>query len=54
MVDFAKARFRRMQRGRRGDRSALACVACGQCLPKCPNDVPIIEQLRMTAELLGE
>ena len=36
-----------------GDRSARACQECGKCLPKCPNKVAIIAQLKQTAKLLG-
>ena len=32
---------------------SLDCKRCGKCLPKCPNKIPIIEQLAETAELLG-
>jgi hypothetical protein len=35
-------------------KSAVLCKKCGKCLPKCPNDVPIIQRLRETASLLGE
>ncbi len=49
---WARARFKRLRERRGGDASALACRQCGQCLPKCPNDIPIIEQLAATAKLL--
>jgi len=52
LVRWARKRFRTLRTSRRGDRSALACKQCGQCLPKCPNDIPIIEQLAATAKLL--
>ena len=41
-------------RGKRkdGDASALAYKRCGQCLTKCPNNVPIIQRLAETVELL--
>ena len=53
MRDYAEAGFARLRNHRDGDKSALACKRCGACLPKCPNDVPIIEQLRVTADLLA-
>lgn len=33
---------------------AEACVECGECEPKCPQDIPIIEQLKETHAALGE
>ena len=53
LTDYAKLGFRRLRRRKDGDASAFACRRCGACLPKCPNDIPIIEQLAATAELLG-
>jgi predicted aldo/keto reductase-like oxidoreductase len=53
LVKWARMRFRGLQQGRHGDRSAFACKQCGQCLPKCPNDIPIVEQLAETAKMLG-
>jgi len=32
---------------------AEACVQCGECEPKCPQNIPIIEQLQEVAETLG-
>lgn len=54
MLDVGRERFGRMRKHKDGDKSALACVRCGQCLPKCPNKVPIIDQLVETAQLLGK
>ena len=51
-VSYARTRFAGLRR-RSGDASALACKRCGQCLPRCPNDVPIISQLQETARLLA-
>ena len=32
--------------------SALSCTKCGACIPKCPNKIPIPDQLAETANLL--
>ena len=54
LVESARQDFRILRELRDGDQSALACKQCGSCLPKCPNDVPTIELLAQTAELLGK
>jgi predicted aldo/keto reductase-like oxidoreductase len=33
--------------------NAQACMQCGECEPKCPQNIPIIEQLQEVAETLG-
>jgi predicted aldo/keto reductase-like oxidoreductase len=53
LTEAAQTGFARLRDHKDGDRSALACRRCGRCLPKCPNDVPIIEQLAKTGEVLG-
>ena len=32
---------------------ATACVECGECLEKCPQNIPIIDQLKKAHEILG-
>jgi hypothetical protein len=34
-------------------KSAEACIQCGQCEPKCPQTIPIIEQLEDVDRVLG-
>jgi len=33
---------------------AEACVQCGECEPKCPQNIPIVEQLKETHDTLSE
>jgi predicted aldo/keto reductase-like oxidoreductase len=33
---------------------AEACIECDECEPKCPQNIPIREQLKGTATALGE
>lgn len=33
---------------------AEACVQCGECEPKCPQNIPVISQLKEVAKALGE
>ncbi|MEN6546016.1 MAG: aldo/keto reductase [Armatimonadia bacterium] len=37
----------------KGETDASACIACGQCEPKCPQKIKIIEQLKETHEALA-
>jgi hypothetical protein len=53
LLEASSKRFAALRDSKEGDGSALACRRCGSCLSKCPNDVPIIEQLDETAALLG-
>jgi predicted aldo/keto reductase-like oxidoreductase len=40
--------------GRTEGLNAEACIQCGECEPKCPQNIPIIEQLEETARTLGK
>ena len=42
----------RLKKWSRTDKTATVCVQCGKCLPKCPNKIPIIEQLQEVARLI--
>ncbi len=52
LTEPARRRYRRF--GEEGNLNAGACVECGQCEPKCPQKIPIIEQLKETQRALGE
>ena len=52
-VEGARQQYAGLKTHPEGDRSAAACQRCGECLPKCPNSVPIIDQLDETRSLLG-
>jgi len=50
---WARQQYESLRRHKDGDRSAAGCQRCGACEPKCPNDVPIIEQLQEVDGTLG-
>jgi predicted aldo/keto reductase-like oxidoreductase len=54
LTDAARERYGWFDDSSEGNRSAAACVECGQCEPKCPQKIPIIEQLKETRSALGE
>lgn len=53
LLEHARHHFKRLSNMKDGSTAASACKRCGKCLPKCPNKIPIIDQLAETAELLG-
>ena len=53
LQQLGRRSYTRLTKHRDGDRSALACKECGRCLPKCPNEFPIIDLLAETAEVMG-
>lgn len=55
LTEAAQRMYRRLgPENRRGLLQADACVECGECEPKCPQKIPIIEQLKETHEALGD
>ena len=49
LLDWARAQYA----GMKAETRASACVRCGQCEPKCPQKIRIIEQLAEVAGVLG-
>ena len=49
LTDWAQKRYTQMDASKR----ASACIRCGECEPKCPNKLPIMEQLEEVGALLG-
>jgi uncharacterized protein len=50
LLDWAREEYAKREPGKR----ASACTRCGECEPKCPNDIPIMDQLQETETLLGQ
>jgi len=49
---YAQALYARFSDEKEHNMPASACIECGQCEPKCPQHIPIIEQLKETHEAL--
>lgn len=49
LVDWARKEYAAMEEKAK----AGSCVRCGECEPKCPNTLPIMDQLEEVAKLLG-
>ncbi|MDO8585528.1 MAG: aldo/keto reductase [Armatimonadota bacterium] len=49
LVGWAREQYAHMDPEKRADR----CIRCGECEPKCPNTLPIMEQLEEVHRVLG-
>ena len=49
LTDWARREYAGLKPEKRAD----ACTKCGECEPKCPNSLPIMEQLEEVVRVLG-
>lgn len=49
LTDWAREQYAKMDPAKRAD----ACIKCGECDPKCPNQLPIVQQLEEVNQALG-
>lgn len=49
LLDWARNEYAKLDPGKR----ASVCTRCGECEPKCPNNIPIMDQLEEVERLLG-
>ncbi len=55
LTDHAKGGYKHLGLDhRKGLLPASECIECGECEDKCPQNIPIIEQLKETAKALGD
>ncbi len=59
LTDYAKEQYARLREKKQKDDSVIdvsaeACIQCGECEPKCPQNIPIMEQLEEVARVLGK
>jgi len=58
LEDLARGWYKRLGAVKKDDETietwAEACVQCGECEPKCPQEIPIIEQLKETRSALEQ
>jgi len=52
-TEHAARRYASIGIQRPGEKRADACTQCGACEPKCPQHIPIRQQLRAVAAALG-
>lgn len=53
LKEEARRRYEALDREGKGEGKAEFCVECGECAPKCPQKIPIAEQLKEVARTLG-
>jgi predicted aldo/keto reductase-like oxidoreductase len=53
LTDYAKRQYANIRKKESNAVGAGECVECAQCEDQCPQNIPVIQQLKETAAALG-